>query len=97
MIVKVHETPDGKKIIAICDSNLIGKVIEEKDLQLDLSSNFYKGEEKHADDIKKMIYDAYMVNIVGKDSIKLGLEVGIIMKENVIKVCDVPHAQAILM
>ena len=40
MIVKVHRTPDGRRLIAVCDNNLLGKKFEENDLQLDLTSNF---------------------------------------------------------
>ena len=44
MIVKIHKTRDRRKIIAVCDENLIGKRFEEREMQLDLSSDFYNGE-----------------------------------------------------
>ncbi len=40
MIVNIHKTSDGRRIIAVCDSELIGKKFEEHNLQLDLTSNF---------------------------------------------------------
>ena len=48
MIVKIHKMPDGRSVIAVCDSNLLGKKFEEKNLQLDLTADFYKGSEKTA-------------------------------------------------
>ncbi len=82
--------------MAICDQKLIGKKFEEKSLQLDLTSDFYNGEEKSEKEIKKIIYDAYIVNMVGENSVALGLNLGIILKENIIYTKKVPHAQAIL-
>lgn len=96
MIVKIHKTPDGRKIVAICDNRLIGKKFEEKNLQLDLSSSFYKGEEKSKEEIIKLLKDSYIVNIVGKECMGLAIKLGIIGKKNVIKIKNVPHAQAIL-
>lgn len=96
MIVNVHKTQDGKKIVAICDEDLIGKKFVEKNIQLDLSSNFYNGERKSEDEIIKILDDAYIVNMVGKNSVNLGKKTGIILENNVIYVKGIPHAQAIL-
>jgi hypothetical protein len=96
MIVKIHKTPDGKKLVAICDSSLLGKKFEEGKLQLDLSSEFYKGEEKGPEEVKKIIKDAYLVNIVGGESIAFFIKLGIIDKGCVMKVADIPHTQAVI-
>ena len=96
MIVKIHKTQDGKKIVAVCDEELIGKKFKEKSIQLDLSSNFYKGEKKSEEEIIKMFDDAYIVNMVGKNAINLGKKVGIVLENNIIYVQKIPHAQAIL-
>lgn len=96
MIIKVHKTIDGRKIVAICDNELIGKKFEEGKLQLDLSSSFYNGEEKSEDDIIELIRGSYIVNIVGEKGISLALKLGIVDKKNIIKIKNIPHAQAIL-
>lgn len=96
MIVKAHKTQDGRNILAICDDGLIGKKFVEKNLQLDLSSSFYKGEKKSEEGVKQLIKDSYIVNIVGKKSIGFCLKLGVVNKENIIKIKKIPHAQAIL-
>ena len=53
-IVKLHKSPEGKTILAVCDAEIAGKYFEEGDLQLDLSSNFYKGEEMAEPRIKEL-------------------------------------------
>jgi hypothetical protein len=96
MIVKIHKTSDRRIILAVCDSNLIGKKFEEKGLQLDLCSDFYKGEEKTEQEICDLFKQAYIVNLVGKESISLALKEEIIEKENIIKIKNVPHAEAVI-
>jgi len=65
MIVKEHIN-EGKLILALCDKNLLGKKIEDQNIQLDLSSSFYKGEEADIEELKKLIKKAYIINAVGK-------------------------------
>ncbi len=96
MIVKVHKTQDGRRIVAICDNELIGKKFEEGNLQLDLSSSFYRCEEMSEEDIIRLIKGSYIVNIVGEKSIKLAIRLGIVDKRDIIKIKNIPHAQAIL-
>ncbi len=96
MIVKVHKTQDGRRIVAICDNDLIGKKFEEGNLQLDLSSSFYQGEEMSEKGVMELIKGSCMVNIVGEKSIKLAVKLGIVGKKGIIKIKNTPHAQVIL-
>ncbi|MBW3021743.1 DUF424 family protein, partial [Candidatus Woesearchaeota archaeon] len=57
MIVKKHISHDGRIIVAICDSDLIGKRFEENDKQLDLKSEFYNGESKTEQECLEIIKD----------------------------------------
>ena len=59
----------GRKIIAICDSNLLGQKFENEKLQLDLSSKFYSGEEKNEEEILSLAKDFFTINAVGKKSV----------------------------
>ena len=94
--VKIHKK-DGKIIAAVCDSDLVGKMFEEGDLQLDLTGDFYKGEEKDISDAGDMIRNADHVNLVGKESIELGIKEGVIEEGNVKIIKGIPHAQAVIM
>jgi hypothetical protein len=94
MYLKIHER-QNRKIIAVCDKDLIGKIFEEKDLQLKVSENFYKGSILPEKEIIAILKDAININLVGKKTIKLALKNNIISKENIIKIKGVPHAQVI--
>lgn len=96
MIVKIHKGADGKKVIAVCDSDLVGKKFEEGDLQLDISNSFYGGEEKNEEDMTKELKQPCSVNIVGEKSIKFFVDKGLIDEESIIKIKKIPHAQCVL-
>jgi len=94
-IVKVHKK-DNRTIVAVCDKELLGRLIEENGKQIDLTGEFYKGEELNAQETMDLIRNADVVNLVGEESIALGLEEDVIEEGNVIRISGVPHAQAIL-
>ena len=96
MIVKKHVDRYGRVVLAVCDSSIKGKCFREKGLQLDLSSEFYNGEEKDEKHIAQMFKEAYIINLVGEEAIKLGIKEGIISENNIIRICKVPHAQVIV-
>ncbi|MCM8774704.1 MAG: DUF424 family protein [Candidatus Omnitrophica bacterium] len=98
MIVKIHKS--YRYVVAICDSNLIGKKFEEGNLQLDLTGEFYKGEEieegKLREIIQDMVREDATFNIVGEESIKLCLECRIIKEEGIGKIKGIPYALVLL-
>ncbi len=95
MIVAVHKSPNGK-VIAICDKGLIGKKFEEGKLRLDMTTNFYKGEEMPEQEVLEVLKTAYIVNLVGKKAVNFGLKNNIINKENIIKIKNIPMCQCVV-
>lgn len=96
MILKVHKAFNGKKILAICDDNIINKYFEEGGLQLDLRSNFYKGKKIDKVSILKEIKEAYIIHFVGDESVSFGIEQKLIDKENIKKIKNIPYAHVLI-
>ena len=94
MISKLHKSKDNRIVAAVCDSELLGKKIEEGNKQLDMTSDFYNG--KETDDISAgdLIRNADSVNLVGEKAVRLGISEGVIDKSHVKKIAGVPYAQA---
>jgi len=84
-------------ILAVCDTDILGKKFEENDLQLDLTSNFYKGEEKTEKEIVALFNQAHIVNVVGKKSVDLAIKSKMVIKDNIKKIKNIPYAQSILL
>jgi len=94
MLIKIHEA--YRKIIALCDSDLIGKKFEEGIKQIEIRENFFKGEEKPKQEIIKILKDMEKedstFNIVGQESIKTALEAGVIKQHGIITIDNIPVA-----
>ena len=91
---KIHRA--YRDIVAICDSNLIGKRFEEGKFQLDVKENFFKGEEVSEDRIIEIINDMSMedatFNIIGKNSTNTALKTGLITEEGIKEISGIPFA-----
>ena len=94
LLVKIHGS--YRKIVAMCDSNLLGKKFEEGNLQLEINEHFYEGKEMSEEEIEKLISvlenESPSYNIVGEKSIELFLKRNLILKEGVKKISGVPYA-----
>ena len=93
MIVKIHKTEGNKMVLAVCDSDLLNKKFEEGEKQLDLTSDFYKGEEKSNKEVCDLMRNSYIINLVGEKTIGLALKEGLIDKDHIKKIDNISYAQ----
>ena len=98
MLVKLIKS--YRDIIAICDSNLLGKTFEEDKFQLDVKESFFKGDEKSKEEtieiIKDMAKEDATFNIIGKESVQAAIEAGLISEEGTKKIQGIPFALVLL-
>jgi hypothetical protein len=100
MNVKVYNA--YRKVVAVCDEGLIGKRFTEGEGQklLDVKESFYSGElmskEKALMIIKSEAADDATFNFVGKESVELAIEAGIIDKKGIMKMQGIPYALSLL-
>jgi len=96
--IKLHKS--YRNVLAVCDSNLIGKRFEQKNKQLDCKESFYKDEEisyeKAVQLMKFQSKEDASFNIVGDESIKAAQEAGIINLENIGTVKEIPFILILL-
>ncbi|MBT4334206.1 DUF424 family protein [archaeon] len=81
------------EVVSVCDTNLVGKTFTEGELELKVSEQFYKGEEKTVEEVSELIKEAKNLNLVGEESINLAEKIGILEKDNVLVIDGIPHAQ----
>ena len=100
MLVKIIKS--YRNIVIICDSDLIGKKLEQDKFQLNLKENFFKdkSEEKSKQEaieiMKDMAQEDATFNIVGQKSTSAALEAGIINKQGIKTIQGVPFALVLL-
>jgi hypothetical protein len=98
IFVKVHKS--YRDVVAICDSDLIGKKFEEDNFQLDVKESFFRGEEISEESLKKIIEDYSRedstFNIIGEKSINVALKTEIINNEGIKKIQGIPFALVLM-
>lgn len=95
-MVLVNIIKTYRDVVAICDSELLGKRFEEGKFQLDIKESFFKGdeigEEKTIEILKDMEKEDATFNIVGEKSTDIALKAGIIRQEGIGKIKGIPFA-----
>ena len=98
MLIKIHKA--YRIVVALCDSDLIGKTFTQDNKEITIHPNFFKGEEKTKQEILQILQNMQKedatFNIVGKESIQTALEAGIISKQGIITIQDTPVALVLL-
>lgn len=99
-LIKIHSAT--RYVVAICDTELFGKKFIDQDniKQIDLTTTFFKGEEKNEQEVEETIQDMIRedasFNIVGENSCKIALNTGAIKKEGIVKIANIPVALTLL-
>jgi hypothetical protein len=94
MYLKIHEG-SGSRVVAVCDEDLIGGVLWDKDIRMDLDKyrSFYVGQRTGADGVRKALSSFTSANIVGKESVGVALKMGLAGREDVMYIKQTPYIQ----
>ncbi|MBT7903452.1 DUF424 family protein [Candidatus Woesearchaeota archaeon] len=90
------KTSERGILITITDKDILGKTFEEGDAFLDLSSNYYSGEEMEISDLEKIMKNSYMLIFTGAISVQFAIKHKLISEENVLHIQKIPHAQCVM-
>ena len=87
----------GEILVAVCDSDIVGKTFKEGELKIEVKEGFYGDSEFGEEEVKSALKKATIANITGKKAVNLAIKIGIIDKKNVLKIGDCLHAQMVVM
>ncbi|SRR3989338_327322 len=83
-----------REVVAICDSELLGKYFEEGNFQLDVKESFYKGNKKTEQEVIQIILDMKSedatFNLVGERAVNAAIKAGLISEDSVRKIQGIP-------
>lgn len=96
--VRLHES--YRLVVALCDSELKGRSLEEGQRVMDLSTPFFDGEIVTSDELKKMVIacnsnDATFY-IVGERSVDFCVSLGLISRGSILSIDGIPYALVLL-
>ncbi len=77
-------------MLNICDVDLVGKKISEKNLQVDISKNYYGKEIVEKNEAENLLKNSSVINMVGKEIISLSMNLGIGSEKGIKKISGVP-------
>jgi len=96
MCLKVHKIR-GEVMVAVCDSELLGKTFDEGDLCLSVEPAFFGEDEATAREVAKALAGATIANMVGEKAVACAIETSCIEGKNVLRIGGVPTAQMVRM
>jgi hypothetical protein len=84
-------------VIGACDEKLLGKKFRDGKFQIDVAKHFYEGQRIDKKTLEKYLLDATIANLVGPETVKCAVDLGLVDPECVLKIKGVPHAQIVHM
>jgi hypothetical protein len=94
LIVSEKPSPSGL-LLVVTDKNLLGKIFSEGNRQLDLSKNFYEGQEIDLKELKHMMVSARHLHLTGKEAVALGIELDLVDHNHILYINKIPHAEVV--
>ena len=88
-------------VLAVCDEELLERELkmrhdskgEGKTLKVKISKNFYGGMLVNESIVTRLMQKATIGNLMGSRAVELAAKSGFIVRENIILIDEVPHAQ----
>jgi len=93
MYMKVHRTPRGEEVVAVCDRELMNTTLYREGVEIRIRGEFYGDRTASADEVRSALANAGNANLVGERTIALALGMGLITRSSCLMLGDVPHAQ----
>lgn len=91
--VKTYQHGDDL-VVAACDEELIGALIEDssKSLRLYVDPAFFKGELRDTDFLVELLSRATIANLVGRNAVEAAIRAKLVHAEAVLNIKDTPIA-----
>jgi len=94
MHIKIHES--YRKVVALADSDIIGKTFTEGIKQIEVRPSFFQGDKISKQEALKTLQEMDQEDatfyIVGKEAVETALEAGIIQKHGITNIDNIPVA-----
>jgi hypothetical protein len=79
-------------LLAVCDAELLGKVLREGKVVFKVRRDFYDGLKMSVDEAVDLMGQCTIVNMVGENIVGKAIERGLIHPEAILDISGVPHA-----
>lgn len=77
-------------MLNICDVELLGKTISKDELNMNISQSYYGEKLVDKEEAKSLLQNSSIINMVGKNTVSLSIELGIGSESGIKTISDVP-------
>ncbi len=77
-------------ILNICDADLLGKKITEKELEVHISKSYYGEKIVEKEEAKTLLKNSLIINMVGKEIVSLSTSLGIGSEDGIKEIDGIP-------
>lgn len=77
-------------MLNICDEDVLGKVLKKDHLQINISKSYYGQRLVEKDEAENLMRDSTILNLVGKETIEMSINLKIGSQQGVKVIEDVP-------
>jgi len=77
-------------MLNICDAELLGKKIIQDELNMHISESYYGEKLVDKEEAKSLLKNSSIINMVGKETISLSMELGIGSESGIKTISDIP-------
>ena len=77
-------------MLNICDEDVLGKVLKKDSLQINISKSYYGQRLVEKDEAENLMRDSTILNLVGKETIEMSINLKIGSRQGVKVIEDVP-------
>lgn len=92
--LKLHHSPTGELVAAVCDQELLGKRIDVRDgLTIEVTQLFYGGNLLDEDQVFEHLEQATIVNLLGNGIVGRAVKRGLAHSSATVKLGGVSHLQ----
>jgi len=83
--IKIHGP-----VLAVCDEEILGEVLEEGDICFEVKESFYKGELVDEQRLVNLLMNMRNINIIGNNAVAIADSLGLVSRT--IEISGVKHA-----
>ena len=77
-------------MLNICDVELLGKQISQDELNMKISESYYGEKLVDKEEAKSLLQTSSIINMVGKNTVSLSIELGIGSESGIKTISDIP-------
>ncbi len=94
--VNYHVYDQGDEVLlAACDDDVVGRTLQDGDINFEVKESFYGGQKIEIDGLKKEFERSTIANLVGENVVDAAIDADFGRKEDIMMIEDVPHLQIV--